>query len=115
MSQSLNATPVRASVDSSHSSAMSSPSTVSSRDNVQIPNTIADIGSADFCATINVGSTKGRLARALRIVQSLHSRVQQDGHVIKQLTREVQELRDTLKRRDEEVARVFPQTASELF
>jgi hypothetical protein len=113
MSQSLNATtPVRASADSSHSSAVSSPSTVSSRDNVQIPNTIADIGSADFCATINVGSTKGRLARALRIVQSLHSRVQQDGHVIKQLTREVQELRDTLKRRDEEVARVFPLAAS---
>jgi hypothetical protein len=53
-----------------------------------------------------VGSTKGRLARALRIVQSLHNRVQQDGHVIKQLTREVQELRDTIKRRDEEVARV---------
>jgi hypothetical protein len=114
MSQSLNATPLRASADSSHSSALSSPSTVTSRENVQIPNTIADIGSADFCATINVGSTKGRLARALRIVQSLHSRVQQDGHVIKQLTREVQELRDTLKRRDEEVARVTSQTASEL-
>ena len=86
----------------------SSPSTVGSHENVQIPNTLADIGSADFCATINVGSTKGRLARALRIVQSLHNRVQQDGHVIKQLTREVQELRDTIKRRDEEVARVIP-------
>jgi hypothetical protein len=81
---------------------------VSSRENVHIPSTIADIGSADFCASINVGSTKGRLARALRIVQSLHNRVQQDGHVIKQLTREVQELRDTIKRRDEEVARVMP-------
>jgi hypothetical protein len=105
------ASPLRASVDTSQSSVHSSPSTVSSRENVQIPNTISDIGSADFCATINVGSTKGRLARALRIVQSLHNRVQQDGHVIKQLTREVQELRDTVKRRDEEVARVISKAA----
>lgn len=108
MSLSQNASPMRASVDASQSSVQSSPSTVSSRENVHIPSTIADIGSADFCASINVGSTKGRLARALRIVQSLHNRVQQDGHVIKQLTREVQELRDTIKRRDEEVARVMP-------
>jgi hypothetical protein len=108
MSLSQYASPLRVSADTSQSSVHSSPSTISSRDNVQIPNTISDIGSADFCATINVGSTKGRLARALRIVQSLHNRVQQDGHVIKQLTREVQELRDTIKRRDEEVARVTP-------
>lgn len=108
MSLTQNASPYRASADTSHSSVHSSPSTVSSRDNVQISSSLADIGSADFCASINVGSTKGRLARALRIVQSLHNRVQQDGHVIKQLTREVQELRDTVKRRDEEVARVTP-------
>ena len=115
MSLSHYESPLRASADTSQSSVHSSPSTVSSRENVQIPNTISDIGSADFCATINVGSTKGRLARALRIVQSLHNRVQQDGHVIKQLTREVQELRDTVKRRDEEVARVAPQVASLFF
>jgi len=112
MSLSHNASPSHASTASSQSSMHSSPSTVGSHENVQIPNTIADIGSADFCATINVGSTKGRLARALRIVQSLHNRVQQDGHVIKQLTREVQELRDTIKRRDEEVARVSSNPAT---